>query len=101
MSTLHSVGDPGETVESNRQDPDPAGSADSAQTGGFELDSVARRLHGGPLQCLFAGIMMLEGGANDGGDRAANDGAIVDVLRQGAREMNEIIEALHAAATTN
>lgn len=50
--------------------------------------ALALRLHNGPLQSMFAGIMILENGSADA------TSAAIDVLRQGVRDLNDIIDAL-------
>lgn len=62
--------------------------AEQTDPSGDDLAGFALRLHNGPLQNMFAGIMILEGGSSDATATA------IEVLRQGVRDLNEIIESL-------
>jgi hypothetical protein len=62
--------------------------SESPDIAGADRAADALRLHNGPLQCMFAGIMMLESPSEDSTDSA------ITVLRQGVVELNEIIESM-------
>lgn len=52
---------------------------------GHDPEGVARRLHSGPLQAFFAGLLMLETSSPD------RDEKLAEVLTIGAEELKRII----------